>query len=122
MSDFREELESCEGQKSLVLGNGFGISYDVAAGTDSFCWNSLADLCEFEADSPLWGLLKECNFDFEIVHQKINNAISVVQKYDDGDQLPEKLFGEIQALRDQLVSAVVRWTRSVGQPDGVTKL
>lgn len=108
MSDFREELESCEGQKSLVLGNGFGISYDVAAGTDSFCWDSLADLCEFEADSPLWGLLEECNFDFEIVHQKINNAISVVQKYDDGNQLSEELFGEIQALRDQLVSAVAR--------------
>lgn len=108
MSDFREELESCEGQKSLILGNGFGISYDIAAGTDSFCWNSLADLCEFEEDSPLWGLLEECNFDFEIVHQKINNAISVVQKYDDRNQLSEKLLGEIQTLRDQLVFAVAR--------------
>ena len=108
LSDFREELESCEGQKSLVLGNGFGISYDVAAGTDSFCWDSLADLCEFEAGSPLMDLLEECNFDFEIVHQKINNAISVVQKYDDETQLSEKLIGEVQVLRDQLVSAVAR--------------
>lgn len=108
LSDFREELESCEGQKSLVLGNGFGISYDVAAGTDSFCWDSLADLCEFEADSPLWDLLEECNFDFEVVHQKINNAINVVQKYDDRDQLADRLFSEIQSLRDQLVSAVAR--------------
>ncbi|PTB91299.1 hypothetical protein C9993_12475, partial [Marinobacter sp. Z-F4-2] len=78
MSDFREELEGCQGNKSLILGNGFGISYDVAARTDSFCWDSLADLCDFDNDNPLLELLEECNFDFEIVHQKINNAISVI--------------------------------------------
>ena len=106
MSDFREELESCEGEKSLVLGNGFGISYDIAAGTDSFCWNSLADLCDFDEGSPLLELLGECNFDFEIVHQKINSAISVVRKYEHKNDLSEKLLREIQILRDQLVSAV----------------
>jgi len=104
--NFREELESCKGEKSLVLGNGFGISYDFAAGTNSFCWDSLADLCEFEVGSPLMGLLEECNFDFEIVHQKINNAIAVIKKYDDENHLSENLAGEIQVLRDQLISAV----------------
>lgn len=108
LSDFRAELEACEGPKSLVLGNGFGISYDAAAGTDSFCWDSLADICEFEEASPLRRLLEESNFDFEIVHQKLNNAISVVRQYDDRNQLFETLLGEVQVLRDQLVAAVAR--------------
>jgi hypothetical protein len=108
LSDFREELEGCQGNKSLILGNGFGISYDVAARTDSFCWDSLADLCDFDNDNPLLELLEECNFDFEIVHQKINNAISVIEKYEGENELSKKLVGEIQILRDQLISAVAK--------------
>jgi len=108
LSDFREELEGCQGNKSLILGNGFGISYDVAAGTDSFCWDSLVDLCDFDNGNPLLELLEECNFDFEIVHQKINNAISVIENYEGENELSKKLVGEIQILRDQLISAVAK--------------
>lgn len=73
MLDFHTELEACRGEKSLILGNGFGIAYDAAAGTRSFRWDSLAELCDFDPDSPLLLLLEQYYYDFEIAHQKINN-------------------------------------------------
>lgn len=90
----------------MILGNGFGLSYDRAFGEESFSWSNLLDLCDIEPGSPLYGLLKECNLDFELVHQKLNNALSVLQEYGLQNEMVELLHGQIALLREQLVRAV----------------
>lgn len=106
MLDFHKELEDCRGDKSLILGNGFGIAYDAAAGTHSFRWDSLAELCNFDADSPLLLLLEQCYYDFELAHQKINNAINVSEHYAEGQQFSSVMSSEVQVLRSELISAI----------------
>ena len=36
MLSFNEELDNCAGEKSIVLGNGFSISYDMAFDENNF--------------------------------------------------------------------------------------
>jgi hypothetical protein len=31
-----DEISTCKGKKSIILGNGFGLSYDVASGENNF--------------------------------------------------------------------------------------
>lgn len=106
MATFLEELENCDGEKSIILGNGFGISYDIAVGEDNFNWDTLLDLCDIEEGSHIHRLLSECYFDFELVHQKLNNAIDVVTMYSPESELLEELEEQIQTLREQLIIAV----------------
>lgn len=105
--DFNEVLES-ENEKNIILGNGFGIAYDHAFGESNFSWNTLSELCEIDTESPLYALIKDSNFDFELAHQKLNGACEVLAKYRDNDSLIEKYFGEIQSLREQLIIAVTK--------------
>lgn len=103
---FQEFLNECEGKKSIILGNGFGISFDVAMQQNNFNWNSLLDLCAIEDGSELYRLLSQNQFDFELVHQKINNAIDVLNLYSPQSQLIAHLEQQIQYLREQLIVAV----------------
>lgn len=102
---FSEELEK-KGSKSIILGNGFGISYDVATGDNCFNWSTLLDLCDIEEGSKIHQLLIENFFDFELVHQKMNNAIDVIKMYSSENNLIEELEQQIQFLREQLIIAV----------------
>jgi hypothetical protein len=104
---FSKELEK-KGAKSVILGNGFGISYDRATGNNSFNWDTLLDLCDIEEGSQIHQLLSENHFDFELVHQKMNNAIDVIKMYSEKTKLVEKLEEQIQLLREQLIIAVSR--------------
>ncbi len=104
---FSKELEK-KGSKSVILGNGFGISYDIATGNNSFNWDTLLDLCDIEEGSQIHQLLSENHFDFELVHQKMNNAIDVINMYSEKTELVEKLEEQIQFLRAQLIIAVSR--------------
>ncbi|VXC97716.1 conserved hypothetical protein [Pseudomonas sp. 8Z] len=106
MTDFNKELKECDGEKSIILGNGFGISYDIAAGEDNFNWSTLLDLCDIEEGSRIHSLLSECYYDFELAHQKINNAIEVIKLYEPESTLAQELEKQIQLLREQLVIAV----------------
>lgn len=106
MTDFNKELKECEGEKSIILGNGFGISYDIAVGEDNFNWSTLLDLCDIKNGSRIHGLLSECYYDFELAHQKINNAIEVIKLYEPESELAQELENQIQFLREQLVVAV----------------
>jgi len=106
MTTFSEELKNCKSPKSLVLGNGFGLSYDKATNGSKFNWKTLLDLCDIESDSPIYGLLEQCNFDFELAHQKLNVAVYVVDRYEPTSELIQKFKDQIQYLRDQLVIAV----------------
>lgn len=106
MDSFQSILNATEGHKSLVLGNGFGISYDAAFGESNFAWKNLLDLCEIENDSPIQNLLIEENLDFELVHQKLKNALTIIERYSPGDPLLQTISNEIQLLKDQLVIAV----------------
>ena len=73
-----------------------------------FSWDTLLDLCEIERGSNIHTLLSECNFDFELVHQKLNNAISILIKYSPKSNLIPMLEDQVQYLRDQLIIAVAR--------------
>lgn len=106
MVDFQEELTNCDGQKNIIIGNGFGISYDIAFDDDSFSWTTLLDLCAIKEGSQLHDLLNECNFDFELVHQQLNNAIDVISRYSPANTLIHELESQVQYLREQLVIAV----------------
>lgn len=106
MVDFSEELENAVNEKTLILGNGFGISYDGAFESNHFSWNTLLELCDIEEGSQLYGLLAECNFDFELVHQKLNNAIDILTRYSPENALILDLQNQVQILRDQLTIAV----------------
>jgi hypothetical protein len=106
MSDFEEELEGCAAPRSLVLGNGFGRSYDTAFDDDRFSWNTLLELCDIQEGSQLHGMLQDCNFDFELVHQKLHNATDVVDRYAPGHALSVEFQDQVQYLRDQLIVAV----------------
>lgn len=106
MEDFAQELKSCVGNKSIILGNGFGISYDIAFEEKNFSWNTLLELCEIGEESQLYGLLNECNFDFELAHQKLNNAIAILLRYSPDSELIQLLQGQVQQLREQLIIAV----------------
>lgn len=106
MTEFHKELENCTNEKTLILGNGFGLSYDKAFGGNHFSWHTLLELCEIKKDSPLYELLKNCNLDFERVHQKLKNAIDILSNYSPDNELIPQLEGEIQVLRNQLITAV----------------
>lgn len=56
---FQELLNECDGEKSIILGNGFGISFDIAMGQDNFNWGSLLDLCDIQNGSELHRVLSE---------------------------------------------------------------
>jgi len=105
--DFKEVLESKD-EKNIVLGNGFSIAYDIAFEESKFSWNTLSELCEINQNSPLFELLKDSNFDFELAHQKLNGACEVISKYGDSTLLIDKYQNEIQTLREQLVIAVTK--------------
>ncbi len=106
MVKFHEELEQCDGEKAVILGNGFGISYDISASENNFNWNTLLDLCDINEGSQLHRMLAENFFDFELVHQKLNNAIDVIGLYEPQSKLALELDNQIQYLREQLVIAV----------------
>lgn len=103
---FQELLDNCEGEKSIILGNGFGISFDVVMRQDNFNWGSLLDLCEIEDGSVLHHVLSENKFDFELVHQKLNNTIDILNLYEPSSPLITQFEQQIQFLREQLVVAV----------------
>jgi len=103
---FQELLNECDGEKSIILGNGFGISFDVAMGQDNFNWGSLLDLCDIQNGSELHRVLFENQFDFELVHQKLNNAIDILNLYEPLSPLIQQLEQQIQYLREQLIVAV----------------
>lgn len=103
---FQKLLEECGGEKSIILGNGFGLSFDAAMGGNYFNWNSLLSLCDIEVGSELYRLLSENRFDFELVHQKLNNAIDVLKLYEPLPLITLKLEQEILHLREQLIVAV----------------
>jgi hypothetical protein len=101
-----DEISTCTGDKSIVLGNGFGLSYDVASGGNNFKWTTLLDLCDIDQNTPIYKLLEQCNFDFELAHQKLNNAVDVISKYDPNNTLTSTLQEQVQYLKDQLIKAV----------------
>lgn len=103
---FLKLLNECKDDKSIILGNGFGISFDAAMGQDNFNWNSLLDLCDIPDGSELHQVLSENQFDFELVHQKLNNAIDILILYDPTSPLIRQLEQQIQYLREQLIVAV----------------
>jgi hypothetical protein len=107
LSKFSKELDKL-GSKSIILGNGFGMSYDIATGENNFNWDTLLDLCEIEEGSQIHQLLAENHFDFELVHQKMNNAIDVIKMYSEKNVLVDELEEQIQYLREQLIVAVSR--------------
>ncbi|EKO3608525.1 DUF4917 family protein [Vibrio metschnikovii] len=103
--NFETELHKAD-KKSIIIGNGFGISFDQAFGSKCFSWNHLLDLCEIEEGSPLHVLLQQCNLDFELAHQKLNNAIDVFVKYGEHEDKIRFYQQQIELLREQLVVAV----------------
>lgn len=102
---FEEELNRAN-KKSIIIGNGFGNSFDKAFGSKCFSWNNLLELCEIEEDSPLYALLQECNLDFELAHQKLNNAIDVFVEYGECEDKIHFYQQQVELLREQLVLAV----------------
>lgn len=116
MKCFHDQLENCNSPKTLILGNGFGRSYDVAFGVNKFSWNTLVDLCEIKKESEVYELLKECHFDFELAHQKLNNAADVIARYSLDDPLLNKLRNEVRFLQEQLIVAVTK-----SHPDSFNK-
>ncbi|KAB7692462.1 DUF4917 family protein [Plesiomonas shigelloides] len=103
---FQELLNECEGAKSIILGNGFGISFDIAMGQNNFNWRSLLDLCDILPSSQLYRVLSENKFDFELAHQKLNHAIDILNLYTPESPLIILLEEQIQYLRQQLIVAV----------------
>ncbi|MGO2128275.1 MAG: DUF4917 family protein [Pseudoalteromonas prydzensis] len=103
---FQELLNDCYGEKSIILGNGFGISFDVAMGQNNFNWSSLLDLCDIQEGSELHRVLVDNQFDFELAHQKLNNAIDILNLYEPESPLVERFSQQIQYLREQLIIAV----------------
>jgi hypothetical protein len=103
--NFEEQLALVD-KKNIIIGNGFGISFDRAFGKECFSWKNLLDLCEIGTDSPLYRLLHECNLDFELAHQKLNNAISVFREYSEPEEKISFFLQQIDFLREQLVVAV----------------
>jgi len=102
-----DEISTCKGEKSIILGNGFGRSYDVASGEDNFSWTNLLGLCDIiDRNAPVYKLLEQCHFDFELAHQKLNNAIDVISEYDSENELISRLQEQVQYLRSQLIIAV----------------
>lgn len=106
ITKFYEELSNCNDNKYLILGNGFGLSYDSVTEGNSFKWNTLFDLCNFKDNNSTYRLLKQCNFDFELAQQKLNNAIDVIKNYDSDNKLISKFEMQISELRDQLIYTV----------------
>ncbi len=99
-------LEINADNKNIIIGNGFGISFDQAFGSECFSWNNLLELCEIEVDSPLCDLLHECNLDFELAHKKLNNAIDIFVKYGEREDKIRFYQQQVDLLREQLIVAV----------------
>jgi hypothetical protein len=53
-------------------------------------------------------LLEQCNFDFELAHQKLNNAVDVISEYDSENELISRFQEQVQYLRNQLITAVAK--------------
>ena len=103
--NFEVEINRAK-RKNIIIGNGFGLSFDQAFGLQCFRWNNLLELCKIEEGSPLYALLQECNLDFELAHQKLNNAIDVFVKYGECEDKIRFYEKQVDLLREQLVFAV----------------
>lgn len=114
--NFETELAKAA-KKNIIIGNGFGISFDQAFGSNYFSWNNLLELCEIEEGSPLCNLLHECNLDFELAHQKLNNAIDVLFKYGESEYKVGFYQQQVSLLREQLIVAV-----SASHPNSFVKV
>lgn len=114
--NFKEELNRAD-KKNIVIGNGFGMSFDQAFGSRCFSWNNLLELCEIDKDSPLYAVLQECNLDFELAHQKLNNAIDVFVKYGEPRDKISFYQKEVGLLREKLILAV-----SASHPNSFTNV
>lgn len=103
---FQKLLDSCETDKNLVLGNGFGLSYDAAFNENNFSWNTLLDRCKIKKEEPLFQLLKNSHCDFELAQRKLRNACDIISLYSINNTLVNQLENQINSLRDQLVITV----------------
>ncbi len=108
IAKLHDEISICKGEKSIILGNGFGLSYDIASGGDNFKWTTLLDLCDIEQNTHIYKLLEQCNFDFELAHQKLNNVVDVISEYDPKNELISRFQEQVQYLKDQLIKAVAK--------------
>jgi len=109
--DFEDQVKEAD-KKTIIIGNGFGLAFDRAFGKKCFSWNSLLDLCDIEEGTPLYDLMAECGYDFELAHQKLNNALEVLKKYNEPQDRIDYYQAQVETLREQLVVAV-----SVSHPD-----
>lgn len=103
--NFQTEIDRSD-NKNIIIGNGFGISFDQAFGSQCFSWKNLLELCEIKVGSPLYDLLHDCNLDFELAHQKLNNAIDVFVTYGEFEDKIGFYRQQVDLLREQLIFAV----------------
>lgn len=105
MQTFDQAVESSDGKRHVLLGNGFSM----ACRSDIFSYNALFERADFstltQGAKELFELLETT--DFEKVIEALKSASKIVEKYPPSDQnVAAQMIKDANALKTVLVSAI----------------
>jgi hypothetical protein len=102
--DVKKDIEIQDKIPNLLLGNGFSMAYDKGI----FSYNALSDFMKKSSDNVFWdklrGAVKTKNI--ELIMQKIDSAINILEVFDDNSDLKSKLELMREELKESLIKAI----------------
>jgi len=107
LESFEGVCESIDKNKGrdfhLLLGNGFSMAYDQ----EIFSYNALHDFIDELKDEDLSKILSVIESkNFEIIMQQLDNLSALIDAFDGGGELKEKVESTSEKLKDSLLDAV----------------
>jgi len=107
LESFDDVLASMSKNKSrafhLLLGNGFSMAYDPKI----FSYNALHDFIENQGDDELSKILAVIETkNFEFIMQQLDNLSALVEAFNGGEKLKEKIDSASDKLKTSLLDAV----------------
>lgn len=106
MKTFQEVIEHLDKRKrkiSLLMGNGFSMSYD----SEIFSYNALYDFLVSKDDkliSKLFEAIKTKNF--ELVMEQLNTTVALLDSFGAGDDLKRKIIEASNRLKSALLDSI----------------
>ncbi len=107
LESFEDVLKSIEKNSDrdfhLLLGNGFSMAYD----RDIFSYNALHDFIGNLKDEELSKILSVIESkNFELIMQQLDNLSALIDAFDGGKELQEKIQSASEKLKHSLLDAV----------------
>ena len=94
--------------RSLIIGNGFGIAYDISHQQSNFEWSTLVENSNICKLSPLYKVIENSNFDFELAQKKLNDTREILDTYSNNEEFSEECANEIEKLKEGLILSVTK--------------